>query len=737
MRLVQVVATLIFLFAGLVPAAQGQRLTPEAARQIGVLLEEKASRTPEQQKIDSALVLEVKRRRGDPLFQRLPQLRSRVSTDAGARVLVDIRAEVTDALLRRIEAGGGEVLSSHPELDEFESIRAWVPLMQLEGLARAPQVRSIRQAARAILNKTNTSQGDVAHAADQARSTFGVDGTGIQIGVLSDGADSVAARQGTGDLPGTVTILPGQAGAGDEGTAMLEIVFDLAPGADLFFATAFSGQPQFAQNILDLQAAGCDVIVDDVFYLSEPTFQDGVIAEAVNTVTAAGALYFSSAGNSGNLNDGASGVWEGDFSPIAAPLVVGGTGHDFGGGDALNNIDVDPPFAMTLQWSDSQGTSNNDYDLYLLDNTGTSVLASSTDIQNGIGNDDFPFEGIDSELFNDTNLKLVVLQNPGAANRYLHLNLHRGQLQFATDGQTSGHAAAADAFGVAAVNVGLAGGGTFDGSETVEIFSSDGPRRVFFQADGTPITPGDFSSTGGEVRQKPDLTAADCVSTATPGFFTFCGTSAAAPHAAALAALMLEGDPSLGSAGVRSIFSATALDIEAPGVDRDSGVGIVDALAAQQIASSRVLTVTKTGDGTGSVTSSPAGIDCGGDCEESYVLSSMIDLTATPDSSSSFVTWSGDCSGAVTPTAVSIDAAKICTAEFGCLLGDVDLILPGQTISTVEPPFTACHSITSGAGGFIVDATGDVTFQAGQSIVLESGFEVQSGGTFTAVIGFP
>ena len=58
-----------------------------------------------------------------------------------------------------------------------------------------------------------TSQGDVTHKAALARTTFGVDGTGIKIGVLSDGVGGLATSQATGDL-GTVTILPGQAGSG-------------------------------------------------------------------------------------------------------------------------------------------------------------------------------------------------------------------------------------------------------------------------------------------------------------------------------------------------------------------------------------------------------------------------------------------------------------------------------------------------------------------------------------------
>ena len=129
-------------------------------------------------------------------------------------------------------------------------------------------------------------EGDIAHRADEARQVFAIDGTGVNIGVLSDSIDYLTNAQAAGDLP-LVTVLPGQGGSGSgEGTAMLEIVHSLAPGASLFFATAFAGTASFAQNIRDLQAAGCRIIVDDVLYYNESPFQDGPIAQAVNDVSA-------------------------------------------------------------------------------------------------------------------------------------------------------------------------------------------------------------------------------------------------------------------------------------------------------------------------------------------------------------------------------------------------------------------------------------------------------------------
>ena len=116
-----------------------------------------------------------------------------------------------------------------------------------------------------------TSQGDISHTANLVRSKLGKNGTGVKVGVLSDAVDSMAALIGTGDLPAGFTVVPGQGQpGGSEGTAMAEIVYDLAPGAQLFFATAFNGVASFASNIQTLRNTyGCDIIVDDVTYFNE------------------------------------------------------------------------------------------------------------------------------------------------------------------------------------------------------------------------------------------------------------------------------------------------------------------------------------------------------------------------------------------------------------------------------------------------------------------------------------
>jgi hypothetical protein len=189
------------------------------------------------------------------------------------------------------------------------------------------------------------------------------------------------------------------------------------------------------------------------------------------------------------------------------------------------------------------------------------------------------------------NNRLVVFQNTGASDRYFHLTLYRGTLAVHAAGATHGHSAASGAYTVAATPAaGALGTGyptgpypnPFEPSNLVELFSSDGPRRIFFNADSTPVTPGDYSSSGGAVLSKPDVTAADGVSVTGVGGFgsPFYGTSAAAPAAASVAALVMAAQPTLTPAQVRSTLTSTAIDIMAPGFDRDAGNGIVMAWEA-------------------------------------------------------------------------------------------------------------------------------------------------------------
>ncbi len=556
------------------------QLAPSAAEQIAALITDKAARTPQQRKLDSQLVYAEKERRRQPIaLGKATEMKIDLERRADGRILIDLDATVTPALLAEIARLGGTVVASTPG---FHQVRAALPLQQIEALAARGDVRFIRRASKWTTNAGSVvTQGDVTHRANLVRATTLATGRGVKVGVLSDSVDYLTNSMAQGELP-EVKILPGQSGfpASGEGTAMLELIHDLAPDAELFFATANHGEGNFAQNILNLRAAGCDIIVDDVSYFSEAPFQDGIIARAVETVTAGGALYFSSAGNAGNKNDGTSGTWEGDFASgglAVGPLNgKGGEVHSFGETTYNTVVYEGSGRGADLFWADPLGASTNDYDLYVLDATGTNVLRSSTNAQTGTQD---AWESVDSLNAGE---RLVVVKASGAA-RFLHLGTRRGQLSVSTNGEITGHAAAAGALAVAAVDVGSSFPQPFSGGSAnpVELFESDGPRRVFFQSDGTPITPGNFTVTGGLLRQKPDLSAADGGATSVSDRFEkFFGTSAAAPHAGAIAALVKSYNPALTPAQIRAALIAGCRDIEAVGIDEDSGVGLLDAIDA-------------------------------------------------------------------------------------------------------------------------------------------------------------
>lgn len=622
-----------------------ERISAAVAAQIESLVQEKRTRTPAQQKVDSQLIYAMKMSRGEPIAAGVQSLTVDVARIEGDpnMVVVDIIGKITPSLLDDIKANGGNVVLSMPD---YRSVRAEIPLDRLENIAESPDVFYLNSKQEADLQRrapvgpnqsgnsfearaarvrdrltaafatadqdapassgttTNVgarqSEADVVHRANIARARYGVNGTGVKIGVLSDGVLNLSFAQASGDLPPDVTVLPGQAGTGDEGTAMLELVHDIAPGAKLFFATGFISLTNFADNIRKLRTAGCDIIVDDIGYFVETPMQDGqvssivsntnggAITQAVNDVTAAGAIYFSSAGNSGNLNDGTGGVWEGDFVNGGTLALIGGAGagpvHDFDSTAAVsqfNRITVGSGNPITLHWSDPLGASANDYDLYILNAAGTALVAASTGSQSGTQD---PFEQVGGGA-NVTNNRIVVAKFSGA-DRFLNVSTHRGRLLFATDGQIRGHSISALAYSVAATPATPPFPNPYDSTAQVETFSSDGPRRIFFQPDGTPYTPGVFSSAGGTLRQKPDITASDGNKVSGAGGFSnpFFGTSAAAPNAGAIAALVKSAVPGITPAQLRAALNGSAIDIEAAGIDRDSGVGIIMADTALQVA---------------------------------------------------------------------------------------------------------------------------------------------------------
>lgn len=611
------------------PTRVATKIAPAAAAQIAAIRQVKASATAAQRKLDSRLLISLLKQRGDARLALLSPRYRYAQAGRDGRYAVDItlrRGADAAAVLAALNRAGAELLSPKSLAYSARSIRVRVAAGQLEGLAALRAISRIREAVpaytssrastpgpvvvppvtasrshrtrldQALASALNRSEGVQVHGVEQARSTYGANGQGQFICALSDGVDALATAQASGDLPAGVTVLPGQAGSGDEGTAMLEIIHDLAPAARLGFATAFTSEASFAQNILDLATAGCTIIVDDVIYLDESPWQDGPVAQAVSAVIAAGVTYFSSAGNEGNLSDGTSGTWEGDFraSTLPSPPILEGVGtlHDFGdGGQSLSIEAASTATPLALIWAEhytlDQGFASTDYDLYLLNSDLSELRDSSADTQDGVDGDDIPYEFIGGGASSGDRVVVSLFSSGAAIPPPFYLSVFRGEVDdaLATTGATRGHSAVVGAYSTAATPAavsfdGISPNGPFPAlfgpANASESFSADGPRKVLLSPGGDELTPGDRSfATGGQRRAKPDVTAADGVSTSAPGFSTFYGTSAAAPHAAAIAALIKGARPSLSATVLRDTLNGTAIDIEAPGVDRDTGVGIV------------------------------------------------------------------------------------------------------------------------------------------------------------------
>lgn len=606
------------------PVKAAKTITDRTAAQIAALQSVKKSLTPAESKVDSALVVEARKRVQTGTMSALPQVQTGVAVTPRSTTLVDIRAkQYSEDLVNAVRAAGGQIRAVSAE---HRTVRAEVPVAKLAEIAGRNDVTRVEPGSDAMTqdlknkrdNKSRkqvpskedkakeierrlsekqlsvqaakVAESDKAHNAEAARGSFRVTGVGVKLCALSDGVNSLAVSQAAGELP-AVDVLPGQAGSGDEGTAMLEILHDLAPSAELGFATAFNGDASFADNIKKLRfELGCDVIVDDVIYFNESPFQDGIIARAVDAVAADGAMFFSSAGNQGNVADGTSGHYEGQF--VDSGVGVGkfaGTAHDFNPDpnakqlfNPLSNYSGDTP--VTLHWADPLGQSFNDYDLYLVNAQGN-VVTFSQNNQDGAQD---PFERINTPS-TSTGTRLAVVKFRGE-DKYFALSLFGGRFadsndglkKFVTPGMTRGHSAAKGAISVAAAPAAAAlpfdlepgdpanpkgpYPNAYDSTQKPERFTSDGPRKTFFAPDGTPLA---------ETRQKPDITAADGVTTSVPGFAPFFGTSASAPNAAAIAGLILSGNPTLKPAEVKEALVATAIDIVESGVDNRTGAGIV------------------------------------------------------------------------------------------------------------------------------------------------------------------
>ena len=470
-----------------------------------------------------------------------------------------------------------------------------MPIANLLKLDSLPQfIRYARPVYPALATSGLTqSQGDSAMNSLFARTGFNISGEGIKVGVISDSYNTIIGNPAltdvqNGDLPGDITNLinPNPVSVlldypfgrrTDEGRAMLQIVHDVAPKSKLSFRTGFISAGDFAEGIKALQRDTCDVIIDDVTYITEPFFQDGVVAKAADLVTSQGVSYFSAAGNYGNKS------YAGIFNAAPAPGTLTGSAHDFGGGDIFQNISLTPgTYTIVLQWQDSiyslgqtQTGTNNDLDIYLTYDNGTTLFGFN---RNNMGGD--PLEVMPFTVTANANTNIMIVRAAGSNNVNFKYVVFRGEIsinEYQSGNSTIvGQANAAGAMAVGAVLY-----------KNTPAFGVNPPTIASFSSiGGTPVN--------GVVRNKPDFCAPNGVNTTVqlggsnidgdlfPNFF---GTSAAAPHAGAAAALLLSArkkfyNQTITPSAMRSLLQSTAINMDVAGFDFNTGYGLVDAGAA-------------------------------------------------------------------------------------------------------------------------------------------------------------
>jgi hypothetical protein len=481
-------------------------------------------------------------------------------------------------------------------------------------------------------SNVNLNQADIALVADVARGTYGVDGTGIRVGIISDSFNALggyAYDVSRGVLPDDVTVVhegiprfvDDTFTLHDEGRGMAQLVHAVAPGADLFFSafTSVVIDPQqdladgsvwgkieqiqidFANRIRELAIDyGCQIIVDDIF-VTEPFFQDGPISQAISEVTALGVTYFTAANNDSNYG------YQADYHPVAfdtldatvpeatRQLLAGKTLHHFNFGTAEPPVAFQRitrhgvgPAAFNLQWAQPWGANASDVKLMFFD---AEFNAIATGIENPTGTwpaAQLPALSVLGAAQND--FYVAIVHEAGVSPDYLKwILITNGAASIsvtpATGFQTGtsyGHTNSAHGASVGAVNYWSTA--AYRELPRLSDFSSWGGIPVFFDAAGEPLAEREY-------RPQPRFVAPQYGDTSFFGhedpdrteLKNFSGTSAAAPNAAAVAALMKQLRPELTPDDIFAKLAETATPFAVPGYEPEGptnvaiGAGLINA----------------------------------------------------------------------------------------------------------------------------------------------------------------
>jgi uncharacterized repeat protein (TIGR01451 family) len=619
----------------------------------------------------------------------------------------DGRVELAFHAPRRVGTVEEQSLKSLGAVGVFSSpaigvVQGFVPSAKVAAASALPWVAAVTAPGYGTVDVGSvTSEGVAFHRADLAQ-TAGINGAGINVGVISDGVTNLAASQALGDLPAGVNVLA--VGAGDEGTAMLEIVQDMAPSAGLIFNASGGGVANHVNALNNLVANGANVITEDIAFDAEPAFQVGSAAQTAENIAAGGVSVHSSAGNQG-ARHAARVVANGNGQrPDNTANVPAGCANqpdnvvdiDPGAGTAFDVTvaTTNPPAAnntltVTLQWSEPRAIfptagrgGFTDLNLYVMNAALTQCLGQSTAVQaNGTGD---TLEQVSVVLPQGSAAKIVVdVQTASTTAPTIDLRWRNGVAVDTTtraaslnpDSNYTGQATSA-----AALNA---------NSGNLEAFSSAGPVMLGLTRIcpglaagpcGAGVAGGGIASTAG-----PTWAAADGVTVTGVGGFgsPFFGTSASAPHAAACDALVRQGEVGITVAQVTQRLRATAIDVAPAGIDNITGAGRLDCLAAAVNAN---LSITKS--------DSPDPVATGG------ALTYTLSVTNNGPETAPVVTVVDTLPAGVTYVSDSLVAPDDCTVAGATITCTLNNLLSGQTRN-----FTITTSVSPGAtpGGVLVN----------------------------------
>lgn len=377
----------------------------------------------------------------------------------------------------------------------------------------------------------------------------GYTGSGVNVAVIDVGFDNLSSAISNGDLPNSIVKVD-CTGAGcvsadfdpgtedyEHGTAVAEIVYDMAPGANLYLIKV--------EDTLDLWAAeeysksNGIKIINHSLVVANSNFYDGEcwLPNAVCSADDAYAneiLWVNAAGNEATQH----------FEATFTDSDIDGW-HNVSGSDETINITANAGDTINvyLTW-DAWPTTNQDYDLYLL-NSSFNPVASSTTLQAGA---QAPTEEISYSVPLTGTYHLAVYQFSATSNHRLEVYSLYHNLSPAV--ASSSLLSPADADGAMAV-------GAIDyldwATGPQEYYSSRGPTN--------------------NGRIKPDICGPDYVSSYTYAPFLFAGTSAATPHVAGAAALILDENPGYSVSQLWNALTSSAIDMGSCGKDNIYGYG--------------------------------------------------------------------------------------------------------------------------------------------------------------------